>query len=575
MLLQSWESLETMFNKHSIDKHLLKACLAAVFAIGLTACSSSDSGTQTTTPTTPTTPTEPAPPPGPTAESIKADAADAITDASAAGMAAEQAKMDAIKYAGMIDTASVSGDSAMATANAQKVLNAEMAANQAVMDADDALDAAMESKTAAEALPEDDAGRDSAIAAADEAIKQATAHKKAAMAIVDATETTATGIDSLKGAVAAIRGADMDMPNDAAYHGQQVAMAIGAALGPTSATDGSGLRVTDTATAPPDTIMTAMQKDDHQGMTWAEIVGVDNVIDARIGTTNAGETTPVKAASVADMTLGTTQAATAADGMESDGTQIGGVTYMGIPGTAFCMGDDCRVEEVPDPATPTSNLTDQRKLAGSWYFTPTSPMQYYVKATGATAYSEELNYARFGHWLVVDGTSGEATIHTFAISGNTNTNTAGLDVTTVNTAADATELTDMEATYTGMAVGMSLHKEIDAQGNTVEGSLSSGAFMANVTLTAKFGGSPLLGGMIDGFTSVNGGSNVDSAWSVKLMETAFTNAAVADGTADASGQDGEWNAAGYGPSGGRPIGIYGDFNAHFTDGHAAGAYAVR
>ena len=27
--------------------------------------------------------------------------------------------------------------------------------------------------------------------------------------------------------------------------------------------------------------------------------------------------------------------------------------------------------------------------------------------------------------------------------------------------------------------------------------------------------------------------------------------------------------------GGRPTGIFGGFNAHFTDGHAAGAYATR
>ena len=44
---------------------------------------------------------------GPTAESTKADAADAITDATAAGMAAEQAVEDAINYAGMLTTRAV------------------------------------------------------------------------------------------------------------------------------------------------------------------------------------------------------------------------------------------------------------------------------------------------------------------------------------------------------------------------------------------------------------------------------------------------------------------------------------
>ena len=55
-----WESLETMFNNYLFDKHLMKACLAAVFAIGLAACSSS-SDTSSTTP-------DPAPDPGPTQE---------------------------------------------------------------------------------------------------------------------------------------------------------------------------------------------------------------------------------------------------------------------------------------------------------------------------------------------------------------------------------------------------------------------------------------------------------------------------------------------------------------------------
>ena len=47
------------------------------------------------------------------------------------------------------------------------------------------------------------------------------------------------------------------------------------------------------------------------------------------------------------------------------------------------------------------------------------------------------------------------------------------------------------------------------------------------------------------------------------------------GTTTASGQDGQWSAQGYGEQMERPVGIFGGFNAHFTDGHAAGAYATR
>ena len=43
----------------------------------------------------------------------------------------------------------------------------------------------------------------------------------------------------------------------------------------------------------------------------------------------------------------------------------------------------------------------------------------------------------------------------------------------------------------------------------------------------------------------------------------------------ATGRDGEWTAQAYGAESERPTGIFGGFNAHFSDGHAAGAYATR
>ena len=46
-----WESLETMSSNHVFNNHFLKACLAAMLAIGLTACSSSSSDNGTPPPT--------------------------------------------------------------------------------------------------------------------------------------------------------------------------------------------------------------------------------------------------------------------------------------------------------------------------------------------------------------------------------------------------------------------------------------------------------------------------------------------------------------------------------------------
>ena len=67
-----------------------------------------------------------------------------------------------------------------------------------------------------------------------------------------------------------------------------------------------------------------------------------------------------------------------------------------------------------------------------------------------------------------------------------------------------------------------------------------------------------------------------------LQDTAIdtTSAAVADGVAKGSGQAGDWAAQGYGPApvdnvNQRPAGFIGNFNAHFTDGHAAGAFVTE
>ena len=94
-------------------------------------------------------------------------------------------------------------------------------------------------------------------------------------------------------------------------------------------------------------------------------------------------------------------------------------------------------------------------------------------------------------------------------------------------------------------------------------------------MTATFGTAPTLGGKVYDFTSENTGAT-DTDWEVKLLTRGFTDDAnFVDGTTTSSGQDGVWTAKAFGPNGGRPVGIFGGFNAHFSDGHAAGAYATR
>ena len=175
--------------------------------------------------------------------------------------------------------------------------------------------------------------------------------------------------------------------------------------------------------------------------------------------------------------------------------------YDGIPGTVYCLGTDCKVDS-------------NGKLAGSWYFTPASTTLYYRKVGTDTNYTAETAYAQFGHWLttgVAASTSGPSRA---PVSGKQlarrATNITGL-------AVGVNELLDKSATYEGTAAGMSLHKEVDGDGGVVPGTLQSGAFTADVTLTATFGASPLLGGYINGFK----GNAVDPDWRVTLVEGAF------------------------------------------------------
>ena len=296
------------------------------------------------------------------------------------------------------------------------------------------------------------------------------------------------------------------------------------------------------------------------------IVGEDNVTKMRLGTIAADGSShtagnaEVSVASIAGMTA-TDVAPTGTDlgdaTNSADGASIAASTYKGIPGVVFCLGDDCKVTD--------------GKLAGSWYFSPGSPMTYYqkVKDNPATdedeslAYAVDNLYARYGHWLV-PGTGDPVlwTVHTFSSSaGGTDVNLAA------GTQADG--LADT-ATYSGEAVGMSVRR----MGSGASATIDSGRFTADVMLTARFGATAAeqtVSGTIDNFQ----GEAVGSGWSVALERTTLATSEQS-GVATGSGRDGEWDATAYGNDATkRPAGIHGGFVAHFTDGDAAGAFATR
>ena len=308
--------------------------------------------------------------------------------------------------------------------------------------------------------------------------------------------------------------------------------------------------------------MNAVKMSDQLGHTWAQIVGADNLSPKPLGDARA----TVMVASIAGMTAinvhptaltamgGEDSGATYADGDETDDAK-----YNGIDGTVYCLGTDCKV-------------TTDGKLAGSWYFTPTEASHYYRKVGMDTEYVRETTFAQFGYWLstVGEDNEGAIVINTYAKGGaGTDTNTATTLAWGLNM-APAPTLTDKSATYSGDAVGMSLHKTTDVDGEIT--SIYSGAFTADVTLKAEFSAdAPMLGGTVDNFQ----GNAVDSTWSVILERTAVVTGAVAAGLTTATGRNGAWSATSYGTDTARPVGIFGGFNAHFSDGHAAGAYATR
>ena len=537
-------------------KNLTTICAAAVLALGLAACGGG--GGSDNNQADGDTGTPPAPPPPANLTTSFAEAQGLNDDAVAAGKLATGAMESATENDDKLTTMEVAGDSSVAMQAAEDILQAQTDAGQAVTDAQKALDDAEAAKTAADDIDADHPQKaalikaiDAAIAAAEKAVEDATAIRDG---------------DDIKNAVNEVTGGeDADPQGTARSIANAVGMDIAGALQPTSPADGSGLRQVHGTTAPvaadvPEALRVEMN--DRVGMTWAEIVGETQKM--RIATSGT-DTNEVDAASIAGMALVSTQTATDRstdeDAVEDDGLQVG-ATYKGIEGTAFCAGTDCYVETVDDPDNPGTPLSGTVKFSGSWYFTPTLPMQDYVKNAAGTGYEAETLFATFGHWLTSAGDPLLWTVNTFATSAITDNG----DLTTVNATGDS--LTDTSAGYTGTAVGMSVLKKTNMAGDGQD--IDSGRFTAEVKLTAEFGAGPMLSGYIHQFD----GSAVGN-WRVTLEKRAFTGT-FTDGVASSSGPDGVWAATSYGAAtGARPTGIFGGFNAHFLDGHAAGAYSTR
>ena len=492
-----------------------------------------------------------------TAATQKGHAEDAQKEAEAALKAAKE---NSEKLAPI----SVAGDSKKATDNAQAVLDAEGDVAAALAKARKAKTDAEAAQTTANGLAEGTPDLERLKAEIADAIKAADDAIKAIEAIQEDTGRT-----TLAGYVFDIEGSDGDgTPGD---KGEAVAEAIEAAFTADTRrinqeTDsGSITAALDRTKATATATMPIVRSDaPDNAMTWAQIVGADKIDQKAFGTANANiPVTSVTGMDISDFLSGDTSLTALPEFTGGSAS----TNYMGIPGTLYCVGD-CSLEGT--------------KLKGELYFSPTTRTQRYTRAPNEENYSAYNLYATYGHWLSVSG--GDITIHPFAGLSHG----AGALADPV-VAGDLTEDSDLPdtATYEGKAVGMSVHSTYDS--NQERTNIESGAFTADVSLSARFGTNASLSGTVSNFKSENPGA-IDPTWRVSLGGAqdgdakelgtgSFTDGVTRDTTpgrsGGATGEDRVWTAQTYGLADERPTGIFGGFNAEFSDGHVAGAYATR
>ena len=239
-------------------------------------------------------------------------------------------------------------------------------------------------------------------------------------------------------------------------------------------------------------------------------------------------------------------------------------TYDGASGEFECTAASCTLT-LDAKGTVTEST-------GTWVFEPDS---------GAMVDELDADYLWFGYWL-----------RTAANDDGTYTYSFQADSDGTNLYIDS-EISSIEgsATYVGAAGGMYMQKEVKTDGSfdPATGVARSGMFTATATLNANFGGDDValddqfeISGAITDFMD----GEVDLGWTAKLMKVEFGSPAASTFDGMTEGNDskldhGEWNGAFYdnAPSDpavddNQPFGVAGEFNAHFSNGHAHGAYGA-
>ena len=249
--------------------------------------------------------------------------------------------------------------------------------------------------------------------------------------------------------------------------------------------------------------------------------------------------------------------------------------------TGMLQGANGKFACTPGPCTVTvtNTATGPSYVAtGTWTFTPASKT--------VTALVADADYLYFGYWVSEPGKANKAGDYVYDVrlaSGGTE----------AYPTADFATLQG-EVTYQGAAAGMYAVKTIEGG---VVSAATDGAFTADAELVAKFGDATAMGSIAGSITNFRGDMDM-SDWSVSLrtsdlaLSTGATPAVVLGDYAptvatdtnqktsakmgEASGS-GQWNATfhGDGDKDAAPSGVAGEFDAHFTAAHIAGAFGAE
>ena len=260
-----------------------------------------------------------------------------------------------------------------------------------------------------------------------------------------------------------------------------------------------------------------------------------------------------------DDDVSTTNVDESVDAFEAAGT------FDGAPGRVKCNGDSGE--------TCTVTLEADGKITGTngdWVFIPDA---------GAMVDDPDADYLYYGFWVKKTDKDGVITyneVQTFSGAEGVNEFPSGNMEDVVGAAS-----------YEGGSAGVYMKKTFTSEGEL--DTATSGTFTADVSLTAHFGGDDVafnkqysVEGSVSNF-ALSGGE--ENAWSVNL-QAGFSNLGNDfDGTANGGGAEATWQGVFYGDAENTPAdddgalklppaAVAGEYNAHFSNGHVAGAFGA-